>query len=145
MNKEMIMYKFGADTVHIQFKPGVFMFEPEAAMGKTRLGKMFKQMMLKGIPVACYTYNDLKEYRVTLSDYLKGRKVKVLIIDRYNLYSDKFHDTIKNLADSGCMVLMDLKNYLSKTDVLADLDPDEQDVRVCMGERDIKLCFVAGE
>lgn len=138
-------YKFGVYTINMPFMPGVFMFKQESAMGKSRLGKMFKSMMIKDMPVACYTYRDLVEYRLTLEEYLKDRHIEVLLIDRYNLYYDKFHDTINKLVKSGCMVMIDLKNYQNKPEVIKNLDPELEDIQIEFGEREVNLTLVEGE
>ena len=99
-------------------------------------------MMLDDIDVACYTYGDLIEYRLTLEEYLKNRKVSILLIDRYNLYPDKFHDTINNLVKSGCMVLVDLKNSDAYDDVNIDLDPEYENIKIDMQKFEFNVTLI---
>ena len=139
---EQRQYTFGNYTINIQYKAGVFFFEDESATGKSKLGKLFKQMMLDDIDVACYTYGDLIEYRLTLEEYLKNRKVSILLIDRYNLYPDKFHDTINNLVKSGCMVLVDLTNSDAYDDVNIDLDPEYENIKIDMQKFEFNVTLI---
>lgn len=97
--------------VSIDLPFGVYLMDRDASTGKTYLNKCLKEAWLSGESVDGYTYNDLLR-GITLADYIKSRKLNCLMLDRYDMYKDKFHDIIENLRYT-CIVLIDCKGELN--------------------------------
>ena len=97
----------GNMDINIALRNGVWIFPPESATGKTYLYKQLKLHYLNGEPVVGYSYND-KLFGVHLEHLVDYDRHKVLILDRYDLYSKDFTDIIKKFSLQG-IVLIDCK------------------------------------
>lgn len=84
-------------------------FFPDAASGKTYLAKTLLRYFSAGDPVLPFTYTDYQK-KVNLESLLNRYKIKLLVIDRYDLYKDDIgiQRTIE-MASRDMIVLIDLK------------------------------------
>lgn len=106
-----IKFRAANTDVKMDLPFGVYLLDRDSATGKTYLNKCLKEAWLSGNSVDGYTYNDMLRGTM-LSDYIKNRKLNCLMLDRYDMYIDKFHDTIEDLRKT-CIVLIDCKGELN--------------------------------
>lgn len=100
-------------SVDIQLENGIYVFDNESGLGKTRLAKLFKKYQAYGEPVASYTYND-KLIGIDISNILKPNKFKVILLDRYDMYEGDGAELILKCAENA-IILIDCKNDISVT------------------------------
>lgn len=127
------MYKFSmrGKSVNIELDPGVYVFDCVTSSGKTFLCNMLKQFKTVGQPVGGYTYTDVLDGR-SLQDYVGNNKFTCLVVDRYDMYNGDYDEYLDELANSGCIVLVDCK-YKSGLNFeydLASIELSEGKVRV---------------
>lgn len=91
--------------INIELDNGIYVFSIESATGKTRLYKALKSVEQHGDVVA-YTYSDT----ITKLDLktLVNENTRVIILDRYDMYFNKFADVIEEYKDKA-IVLIDCK------------------------------------
>lgn len=91
--------------INIELDNWIYVFSIESATGKTRLYKALKSVEQHGDVVA-YTYSDT----ITKLDLknLVNEKTRVIILDRYDMYFNKFADVIEEYKDKA-IVLIDCK------------------------------------
>lgn len=91
--------------INIELDNGIYVFSIESATGKTRLYKALKSVEQHGDVVA-YTYSDT----ITKLDLktLVNEKTRVIILDRYDMYFNKFSDVMEEYKDKA-IVLIDCK------------------------------------
>lgn len=97
-------------NIEITGEPGVYFFDLESGIGKTYLLKSLKEVASFKDTIA-YTYNDrlfLKDLKALVNEYRDN--LKVIMLDRYDMYKNEFVDIIDSLADK-CIVLIDVKEY----------------------------------
>jgi hypothetical protein len=113
------MYEFlkGSPKVIIDLPSGLFSFQRQSAAGKTYLASQLRMLRGLGEPVDSYTVEDLRRggiyQALTAADYTAW-DLKVVLLDRYDLYTQKFDDEIYRLSKT-CTVLIDCKgrSYLT--------------------------------
>lgn len=98
-------------TVSINLNNGVYQFDCESATGKTRLYDVIKSYQYDGYNVTSYSYNDLQD-GLNLEDVVNRVQPSLLMIDRYDMFPDMYHDIIEKLS-SKCIILIDSKEILS--------------------------------
>ena len=91
--------------INIELDNGIYLFSIESATGKTRLYKALKSVEQHGDVVA-YTYSDTIT-KLELKT-LVNEKTRVIILDRYDMYFNKFADVIEEYKDKA-IVLIDCK------------------------------------
>lgn len=91
--------------ISIELDNGIYVFSIESATGKTRLYKALKSVE-QHRDVVAYTYSDT----ITKLDLktLVNEKTRVIILDRYDMYFNKFADVIEEYKDKA-IVLIDCK------------------------------------
>lgn len=107
----MYEYAGGAFSIKVNLEPGLYLFDGNSSTGKTYLCKLLKQLRGRGEPVDGYTYADAR--RIGLREYLRGldlpsQDIRVLLLDRYDMYAGQFCDVIAELREH-CVVLLDCK------------------------------------
>lgn len=108
------MFSQVIDGIHINIdlKPGIYVFDDFSSTGKTLLCNLLRKLRIFGYPVDGYTYGDYIR-KISLKQFvgeLDG-KIEYLVIDRYVMYKEEFHDYIKELG-KYCVVLIDCKEYV---------------------------------
>ena len=98
-------------TVSINLNNGVYQFDCESATGKTRLYDVIKSYQYDEYNVTSYSYNDLQD-GLNLEDVVNRVQPSLLMIDRYDMFLDMYHDIIEKLS-SKCIILIDSKEILS--------------------------------
>lgn len=99
---------YGVD-IDIQLDKGVYVFSSYSASGKSYL--LFLLDAIKDDEnILTYTYKDYKA-DVDLGKLLSNRSYDLVLIDRYDLYLDKFSNAIVN-AGRESLVLIDSKHGL---------------------------------
>ena len=98
-------------TVNINLNNGVYQFDCDSATGKTRLYDVIKSYQYDGYNVTSYSYNDLQD-GLDLEDVVNRIQPSLLMIDRYDMFPDMYHDVIEKFA-SKCIILIDSKEILS--------------------------------
>ena len=99
--------------VDIQLDNGVYIFDNESALGKTRLAKLLEKYQAYGEPVVSYTYND-KLRGIDIATVLQPKRFKVILLDRYDMYEGDGAELILKCAEDS-IVLIDCKNDFSVT------------------------------
>ncbi len=94
-------------SVNIQLENGVYTLPNESAIGKTYLAKVLREYSNIGEPVLSLTYYDFND-GVDLRYYTSKKDYKVLLLDRFDMYNDKFEDIIFELG-RHMIVLLDSK------------------------------------
>lgn len=89
---------------------GIYEFDNNSATGKTRLCKELKELQKLNEPVIGYTYGDDK-LGIDLSKVIEIVKPKVVLLDRYDMYNNMFHDEMIEWAKDS-IVLIDCKDFL---------------------------------
>lgn len=95
--------------VRINLAPGLYVFDPLSATGKTYLASILTKLTNLREPVVAYTYDDyLKGVDPELR--LAGRPWKVILLDRFDMYSDdpRVLEAIQQI-DAEAIVLVDAK------------------------------------
>ncbi len=86
---------------------GVYRLPRESAIGKTYLVSILKFLKGGGEPVMSLTHNDVCNGE-ELSYFIKYKDYKVVMLDRYDMYSGRFEDEIFELGKTA-IVLLDAK------------------------------------
>ena len=107
--------------VEINLEPGIYVLSNMTSTGKTLLCNLLKDFNAYGEPVNGYTYNDYLSKR-HINIYAK-QGIKVLMLDRYDMYNGVYKEIIKSLANDT-IVIVDCKNYMD-----IDYDYDLCDIR----------------
>ncbi len=124
--------------VNIDLENGIYVFNKEAATGKTRLLKLLSEKVSRP-EIVIYTYTD----------YLKGltfdiaiqhkKNPKLVLIDRYDMYNGKFGKTIAGLENKA-IVLIDCK-----TNLLVPIECYPQVVHIQMMDTSIHVGVLSGQ
>jgi hypothetical protein len=101
--------------LHINLEPGVYIFTNYSATGKTRLCNLLKDYMILDDTVLSITYNDVLLHKDDTKSYIKPGKQRLLMLDRYDLYSGFATEEIKEFSKTG-VVLIDTKYGLDFID-----------------------------
>ena len=101
-------------TITIELDNGIYIFDCESATGKTRLCKELRKLQAYGEAVASYTYDDLL-IGIPVDNIFDSDKYKVIMLDRYDLYKDKWHDKIRECSKNS-IVLIDCKGEFSASE-----------------------------
>ena len=102
--------KYGTELV-FSIENGLYVFDNESAIGKTRLCKALRECQKYGEPVASYTYDD-KLLNMHINSILVPNKYKVIMLDRYDMYNGDGAELIKECAKNS-IVLIDCKSNLA--------------------------------
>jgi hypothetical protein len=119
--------------IKISLENGFYIFEDEAALGKTHLANLLKKLGSFGEAVDAYSFSD---YRLGVSlDKILEKDLKVLLIDRYDLYEGF---CIQSLTEKSkdCIVLVDLK-YITRDFTNVNLRKDR--CTIVLGEGSIEV------
>jgi hypothetical protein len=85
---------------------GVYTFQEDSATGKTWLCETLKKYRGFGDLVDGYSYSDyIRGYRIK---DLIGKGLKLVVLDRYDMYNGEMTDEIVELSKE-CLVLIDCK------------------------------------
>lgn len=92
--------------IRIQLNNGVYVFDSESATGKTYLWSMLRGLTSRN-DIMCISYPEAKMIKSLYSiDDIEN--VRLVFLDRYDMYSPKYSHEIKQLA-SHCSILLDCK------------------------------------
>ena len=108
----MIEIKSDRD-IRIDLDVGVYMFDNESATGKTFLYKMLNNLVSRK-DIVCLTYSTSK-YISNLYDIVSD-KTKLILLDRYDMYSEKYQDTIREYSNKA-VILLDCKVFAQLNDI----------------------------
>lgn len=117
--------------VNIDLEPGIYDFTNESGIGKSWLCKTFKAAeSYDDLPavIAGYTYDDLLR-TFDLEYYIHGRKVRYLMLDRYDMYAGKFSDYIRELSKT-CAILIDHKVPIEFQCKTCEIELDNLSIKV---------------
>ena len=92
--------------IRLQLNKGVYIFDCESATGKTYLWDMLRTLTSRD-DIRCISYPESKLLK-SLYDIDNIENVNLIFLDRYDMYSPKYQEEIKQLA-SSCSILMDCK------------------------------------
>lgn len=96
--------------IYINLENGVYNFTGLSATGKTRLCKLLRDMEIQDKNVIGYTFEDEK-LGINLENQIDKLNPKVIMLDRFDLYKDKFTDKIEEWGKNS-IVLVDCKGNL---------------------------------
>lgn len=107
------MYAINNSDVELIFslENGLYLFEPEASTGKTRLCKEIRKHQQYGEDIASYSYED-KQSGIDIQTVLNSDQYKVIMLDRYDMYNGDGAELIKECAKHS-IVLIDCKSGLN--------------------------------
>lgn len=109
---------------------GIYLFDDQSAIGKTRLAKVMSKYAAYGESVASFTYND-KLRGISLESFLSSTNAKVILIDRYDMYNEDAYEEMINKSTES-VILIDCKGNFSVTDkyemCLLKMTPNEIEV-----------------
>lgn len=115
LSLEMLnMYENNEFAVNIKVsldENGIYVFDSEESIGKTRLFKELRKHQTYGEAVATYTYND-KLLGHSIEDVLVPEKHRLIMLDRYTMYEGDGADLINECAKTS-IVLIDCKEPLT--------------------------------
>lgn len=102
------MYKAYCDgvSINVELDNGVYLLSPMSAIGKTRLGKLLREIQYAYGDASYYTYGD-KVIGFDMSKCVNS-KYKVIMIDRYDMYNGDGKELIDACKNSS-IVLIDCK------------------------------------
>ena len=114
----------------IELENGIYVFESESGVGKTYLAKVLKKYRTFNEPVASYSYDDFS-MDVSLEELL-ANKFKVVVIDRYDMYSSKKLNDIIEKYRRDSTILVDCKITVNapKVDDIALVSRNSDYIRV---------------
>lgn len=98
-------------SVKVLLNPGIYVFTPKSATGKTYLYYALRDIR-KFERVDAYSYDDGRP----LSSVLSNENCDLLLLDRFDMYQDKCEDGIREFANHG-VVLLDCKSSRPKLHV----------------------------
>ena len=102
LKKPSIYIKVDADI-------GLYLFECEAATGKTRLYKELIKTDAVRSNIAAFSYNDyVRGFRLS---EIVHEETKLVLIDRYDMFRSDEIDSLLNEYAKSRTVLVDLKRY----------------------------------
>lgn len=107
------MYQNSEYTIEIviPLENGIFVFDENSAIGKTRLCNELKELRKLGEPVIGYTYND-DQLGIDLPKLVNDVDPKVILLDRYDMYNGLFDEQMVEWAKTA-VVLVDCKCELN--------------------------------
>lgn len=106
-----MLFNVNQTEIKIDLKPGIWLFMPDAATGKSRLRKCLRALELQGEPVCGYTYEDTILGRPLKSLLIPG-KYRVFMLDRYDMYSGECRDEMRQCA-RDTIILVDCKQEVN--------------------------------
>ena len=87
---------------------GLYIFDDESAIGKTRLYHELKDLQAAGEPVCAIRYDDGVPIQ-ELKRWTEKHEMKVIMVDRYDMYqSEELDSLLRNLCKETS-VLLDCK------------------------------------
>lgn len=86
--------------------PGIYNFEGDSATGKTYLCNLLKDLSISE-SVDGFSLYDSRKFK-DLKSFIQGRRLKLLVIDRYDMYNGAYKKEIEELSET-CIVLVDIK------------------------------------
>lgn len=90
----------------INLENGIYTMGNESATGKTYLYKMLDKLSTRK-DILCLTFSSA-ELIDSITNIIKKRNVKLLVLDRYDLYAGKFANEIISLRND-LIILLDYK------------------------------------
>lgn len=101
-------------VVSVNLDNGIYQFCCESSTGKTRLYNTVKKYQRAGYNAAAYSYTDFQD-GLNFEDVINKVQPSLLVIDRYDMFSDKYQEDILKVA-KDCIVLIDSKDVLTFND-----------------------------
>ena len=116
--------------IDIELENGIYVFESESGVGKTYLAKVLQKYRTFNEPVASYGYENFSN-GMSLEKLL-DHKFKVVVIDRYDMYSSKKLNSVIEKYRKDSVILVDCKITVNapKFDDIALIDRDNDRIRV---------------
>lgn len=96
--------------IHINLENGLYVFDSQSALGKTRLRKELRKLQQYGMPVSSYSYEDY-QLGIPIESILDSKKFNLILLDRYDMYKGTGIDLIKECAKKS-IILIDCKGDL---------------------------------
>lgn len=107
----MIEFMNTTPRIRIELGTGVYKFFGEAATGKSRLCGLLRTLN-KTQPVDAVSYSDCERLPLVLGNKDK----KLVVLDRFDMYSDMCHEQIEEFGHRGTIIL-DMKYSVPGLDV----------------------------
>ena len=117
--------------IKIDVPNGLYVFECESGIGKTRLFEYLRMLQIYGEPVKTFTYDDKKLYSASVESSLESNKYAVIMLDRYDMYNGDGAEVLKECAKNS-IVLIDCKELLR-------IDTEEEVCFINMSENAIEV------
>lgn len=92
----------------VDAEQGLYIFDDESAIGKTRLYHELKGLQAAGEPVCAIRYDDGVPIQ-ELKKWTDGREMKVVMVDRYDMYQNPELDELLKGLCQRVVVLLDCK------------------------------------
>lgn len=103
------MYRLDKYSIKLQIDcaPGLYLFSPYSASGKSYLAQLVRKYYGFGEPVNSYTYEDYVG-GLSLEAVLGRGPYSLFVVDRYDMYYGAAIDALVRLGEC-CVVLVDVK------------------------------------
>ena len=109
----MMNYNILGIDIEIKLESGIYLMDNESAVGKTRLGKLLLAIFNDNQEVYYYSIEDFRK-GLKVNDILKNSNIRVMLIDRLDLFIDDYNIFEEILEYSNQIVfLLDLKNKIT--------------------------------
>ena len=102
--------------IRINLENGIWVFDAQSATGKTRLSKLLKDLDALGEPVGSITYYDILRGDLTVESFLSREKYRVVLLDRYDMYSNLGHEAICACARRAIVLIACKQGYTGSRD-----------------------------
>lgn len=116
--------------IFIDLPNGVWTINSGVASGKTRLAKLLRGLESLNDTICSFTYEDIARDR-DLHKILTNPKYKLIMLDRFDMYSDMELDAISEKSKSAIILLDCKRGFRGDADenfCYIDLRPDRIEV-----------------
>ena len=123
---ESVMVINNGKKIDIDLNNGIYIFDKVSGSGKTYLFNILSKIT-STTDFLCITYTN-HSFIEDLKSLCNRRNTKLLFLDRYDLYCDKFKEDIMSLS-KDITVILDLKNipndiYINSSSCYIELTKD---------------------
>lgn len=103
-------------SLKIDLEAGIYAFESESCIGKTRLYSLIKSREIYTNEISALTFNDIHNNEDIIRKLLDKEECKTVFLDRYDLYNyiDYLHE-----YKTTKVILIDCKGYTGQKTVVS--------------------------
>lgn len=94
--------------ISVNLDNGLYLFDNESAIGKSRLCSLLKKYRTYGEPVLSYPYDDFKIH-LDIETIMCSSDIKLVVLDRYDMYRGYALEFLERYSERS-IVLIDCKH-----------------------------------